>query len=32
MNKVLDDTAFGGSGTQQQIWTNGGANQLWKTR
>ncbi len=32
VNKVLDDTAFGGSGTQQEIYTNnGGANQIWGT-
>jgi hypothetical protein len=31
-NEVLDDTAFGGSGTQQEIYTdNGGANQVWGT-
>lgn len=30
--KVLDDTAFGKSGTQQEIYTNnGGANQIWGT-
>jgi hypothetical protein len=32
VNKVLDDTGFGGNGTQQEIWTNtGGANQYWTT-
>lgn len=31
-NEVLDDTAFGGSGTQQEIYTNnGGNNQIWAT-
>jgi hypothetical protein len=31
-NKVLDDTAFGKSGTQLEIYNNnGGANQLWET-
>lgn len=31
-DEVLDDTAFGGSGTQQEIYTdNGGANQIWGT-
>jgi Ricin-type beta-trefoil lectin domain/Putative Ig domain len=31
-NEVLDDTGFGGSGTQQEIYTNnGGANQVWGT-
>jgi len=31
-NEVLDDTAFGGSGTQQEIYTdNGGVNQVWGT-
>jgi hypothetical protein len=30
--EVLDDTAFGGSGTQQEIYTdNGGNNQIWGT-
>lgn len=32
VDEVLDDTAFGGSGTQQEIYTNnGGANQIWAT-
>jgi hypothetical protein len=32
VNKVLDDTGFGGNGTRQQIWTNNGTiNQLWET-
>lgn len=32
VNKVLDDTAFGGGGTQQELFgNNGGANQLWAT-
>lgn len=32
VNKVLDDTGYGGNGIQQQIWTNtGGANQIWAT-
>jgi hypothetical protein len=31
-SEVLDDTAWGGSGTQQDIWVNnGGANQVWGT-
>jgi ricin-type beta-trefoil lectin protein/putative Ig domain-containing protein len=31
-NKVLDDTAFGGGGTQQELYSNnGGANQIWAT-
>jgi beta-glucosidase len=30
--QVLDDTAWGGNGTQQEIYANnGGANQLWET-
>jgi hypothetical protein len=30
--QVLDDTGWGGSGTQQDIWVNnGGANQIWAT-
>jgi hypothetical protein len=30
--KVLDDTGYGGNGTQQQIWTNNGTiNQSWET-
>lgn len=29
---VMDDTAWGGSGTQQELWeNNGGANQFWRT-
>jgi hypothetical protein len=29
---VVDDTAWGGSGTQQELWTNnGGGNQVWGT-
>jgi hypothetical protein len=32
VNKVLDDTAFGGGGTQQEIFSNnGGPNQVWAT-
>ena len=32
VNKVLDDTGYGGNGTQQEIWTNtGGTNQIWAT-
>ncbi|HEY4464820.1 MAG TPA: ricin-type beta-trefoil lectin domain protein [Streptosporangiaceae bacterium] len=32
VNKVLDDTGYGGDGTQQEIWTStGGANQIWAT-
>jgi hypothetical protein len=32
VNEVLDDPAFRGSGTQQEIFSNnGGANQLWAT-
>jgi len=31
-DEVLDDTGWGGSGTQQDIWVNnGGANQIWAT-
>ena len=31
-DEVLDDTAFGGGGTQQEIYTdNGGVNQIWGT-
>jgi hypothetical protein len=31
-NMVVDDTAFGGSGTQQELWVNnGGRNQVWGT-
>jgi Ricin-type beta-trefoil lectin domain/Putative Ig domain len=31
-NQVLDDTGWGGSGTQQEIYVNnGGANQVWQT-
>ena len=31
-DKVLDDTAFGRSGTQLELYTsNGGKNQLWET-
>jgi hypothetical protein len=31
-NKVLDDTGYGGNGTQQEIWTNkGSVNQIWGT-
>jgi hypothetical protein len=31
-SKVLDDTGFGGGGTQQELYTNnGGANQVWST-
>jgi hypothetical protein len=31
-SQVLDDTGWGGSGTQQDIWVNnGGANQIWGT-
>jgi hypothetical protein len=30
--KVVDDTAWGGSGTQQELWNNnGGGNQVWGT-
>jgi hypothetical protein len=29
---VVDDKAFGGSGTQQELWVNnGGRNQVWGT-
>jgi hypothetical protein len=32
VNQVLDDSGFGGSGTQQEIFTNnGGRNQVWGT-
>jgi hypothetical protein len=32
IGKVLDDTGYGGNGTQQQIWTNNGTvSQLWET-
>jgi hypothetical protein len=31
-NMVVDDKAFGGSGTQQELWVNnGGRNQVWGT-
>ena len=32
VSKVLDDTGYGGNGTQQEIWTNSGTkNQYWAT-
>ena len=32
-NMVLDDTGYGGNGTQQQAWVNNGTkNQIWATR
>jgi hypothetical protein len=31
-NMVLDDTGYGGNGTQQVAWVNNGTkNQIWKT-
>ena len=32
IGKVLDDTGYGGNGTQQEIWANNGTrNQIWAT-